>query len=164
MLPGRKSCIRAAFRPDSNRERDKIGPPACRRLAGEPMLRLFRRAKYRNEKPASLKTTRARISRARMHECLCVRACMHRSNRAFTAFTYIQVHAHAHRQGHREKDRQTNRQRDRQTDGRMDGRTDRHPDCFRKMSRFGRPPQPRAASSIANFSRHMAGGVVRLTV
>ena len=40
LLPGRKSGFRAGFKPDSNRESVKIGPPAGRRPAGLPMLRL----------------------------------------------------------------------------------------------------------------------------
>ncbi len=42
MLQGRKSGFRAGFRPDSNRENIKIGPPADLRPAGVPILRLSR--------------------------------------------------------------------------------------------------------------------------
>ena len=42
VLPGRKSGFRAGFRPDSNRESLKIGPPSGRRPAGGPMLKLSR--------------------------------------------------------------------------------------------------------------------------
>ncbi len=41
-FPGRKLGFRAGFRPDSNREDIRIGPPAGRRLAGGPILRLSR--------------------------------------------------------------------------------------------------------------------------
>jgi hypothetical protein len=37
MLPGRKSGFRAGFRPDSDKEDLKIGPPAGRRPAGGPI-------------------------------------------------------------------------------------------------------------------------------
>ncbi len=41
-VPGRKSACRAAFRPDSNRESIKIGPPVGRRPARGPSLRFSR--------------------------------------------------------------------------------------------------------------------------
>ncbi len=41
VLRGRKSGFRAGFRPDSNRESLKIGPPAGRKPAGGPNL-MFR--------------------------------------------------------------------------------------------------------------------------
>ena len=48
MLPGRKSGFRAGFRPDSNRESLKIGPPAGRRPAGGPILTASRLESGRN--------------------------------------------------------------------------------------------------------------------
>ncbi len=48
VLPGRKTNFRASFRPDSNWESLKIGPPAGRRPAGGPILRLSRLESGRN--------------------------------------------------------------------------------------------------------------------
>ncbi len=42
MFPGGKSVFRAGFRPDSNRESLRIGPPAHLRPAEGPILRLSR--------------------------------------------------------------------------------------------------------------------------
>ncbi len=48
MLPDRKSSFRVRFRPGSNRESLKIGPPAGRGPAGGPILRLSRLESGRN--------------------------------------------------------------------------------------------------------------------
>jgi hypothetical protein len=48
MLPRRKSNFRGAFRLDSNIENLKIGPPAGRRPAGGPTLKLSRLESGRN--------------------------------------------------------------------------------------------------------------------
>ncbi len=48
MLPSLKASFRAGFRPDSNRENNKIGPPAGRRPVGGPILKLSRLESGRN--------------------------------------------------------------------------------------------------------------------
>ncbi len=48
MLPGRKSSFRAGFRQDSNRETLKNGPPAGRRQAFGPILKIIRLESIRN--------------------------------------------------------------------------------------------------------------------
>ncbi len=48
VLPGWKSCFRAGFRPDSNRENMKIVPAAGLRPGGGPILRVSRLESGRN--------------------------------------------------------------------------------------------------------------------
>ncbi len=48
VLPDRKSCFRAGFRPESNREKPQIGPPAGLRPAGGPIWGPSRLASGRN--------------------------------------------------------------------------------------------------------------------
>ncbi len=50
-LPGRNSVLRAGCRQDYQRKNLKIGPPAGRRPAGEPIWRLSRLESGRNPAP-----------------------------------------------------------------------------------------------------------------
>ncbi len=72
MFPGRKSVFRAGCRSDSNRESFKIGPPAGRRPAGGPIVRLclfesgLNPAQKTDFRPGALLRNIGRISRRRM--------------------------------------------------------------------------------------------------